>query len=185
MEILWRTAMSIDGRLATADASLDFLGTIAAEGEALAEFPAFVASVDAILLGADTLRWLVRGGHGWPHGDKPTWLISHDEALAAQLGPLEHPLRRRAGALAPVLAELEASGARRVWLCGGGAIANQVLALDRLDEIEVVIAPAVLGAGPNLFGDQPLAARAFTLVECARFAGTAVKLRWRRDRAAG
>jgi riboflavin biosynthesis pyrimidine reductase len=171
VEIAWYTAMSMDGRIASAGHSLAFLDTLAGSG--LNDFEEFMRDVDGVLVGAGTLRWLVAGGHGWPHADLPTWLVSHDAALAESLS-----LRRVEGDLGPALAEIEAAGLQRVWLAGGGDVAAQVLALDRLDEVIVSIAPTVLGDGPSLF-DGAVPATRFELVEC-RSAGDGVRLRWRR-----
>ncbi len=179
MEIVWYTAMSMDGRIASADQSLDFLDSLAGSGPN--DFEPFLRSVDAVLVGATTLRWLVGNGHGWPHDDLPTWLVSHDEGLAEAVRPTRAPLRRVEGDLAPALAAMEAHGRRRVWLAGGGDVAAQVLALDRLDEVVVTVAPAVLGSGPSLFEAASLPLRQFELVE-ARSAGQAARLRWLRRR---
>ena len=142
MHVIWFTAMSMDGRIATAGDSLDFLDLMGAP-EAPAESPAPVAdgrdssdfesmleSVDAIIVGASTLRWLVRGGHGWPHGDVPTWLITHDAGLVDAVGPTAQPLRTVSGSLQTAFDEITAAGHERVWLAGGGSVAGQALALD-------------------------------------------------------
>lgn len=183
MEIVWYTAMSMDGRIASADEDLGFLDVITEHDTTNGGFEGFYAAIDAIVVGAGTLRWLVRGGHGWPHGEKPTWVVTHDAALVAGLGAPAAPLRRVEGDLRPLLAELEASGARRVWLAGGGALAGQLLALDAIDEAHVTIAPVALGAGPPLFGERALDPRVFEVVECRSVAGAAVTIRWRRRRA--
>jgi riboflavin biosynthesis pyrimidine reductase len=165
--------MSMDGRIASADDSLDFLDTVTGSDD----FTRFIADVDAVLVGAGTLRWLVAGGHGWPHDDLPTWLVSNDEELAESVRPTRKPLTRVAGELAPALDAIEAAGHRRVWLAGGGSVAAQVLELDRLDEVIVTIAPTAVGAGPALFDAFGLPPRTFELVEC-RQVGTAARLRW-------
>ena len=72
---------------------------------------------------------------------------------------------------------MEANGCRRVWLAGGGSVAGQVLALDRLDEVVATIAPTALGSGPALFDAAALPQRTFDLVEC-RPIGPAARLRW-------
>ena len=53
MEIVWYTAMSMDGRIASADDSLGFLETAPGSGD---DFDDFIAGVDAVLVGAATLR---------------------------------------------------------------------------------------------------------------------------------
>jgi riboflavin biosynthesis pyrimidine reductase len=179
MDVVWYTGMSMDGRISSADDSLDFLDAVT--GSDPDDFSTFIAHIDAVLVGAGTLRWLVSGGHGWPHDDLPTWLVSHDEVLAQSVRPTRTPLTRVSGGLGPVLDAIEAAGHRRVWLAGGGSIAGQVLRLDRLDEVIVTIAPTVLGSGPALFDGSALPLHRFELVEC-RQVGTAARLRWVRLR---
>lgn len=106
--------MSMDGRIASADSRLDFLSTIEPGPLASAvdpwNFAAFLARVDSVMVGASTLRWLLRGGHGWPRGNLPTWLLSPDRELAAAAGPTTAPLVRREGDVGAVFAEIEAAG---------------------------------------------------------------------------
>lgn len=183
MEIVWYTAASMDAKIATRDESLAFLDTIGEHEESHRDFPEFLATIDAVIVGGATLRWLLNGGHGWPHGDLPTWLVSRDASLVGRVGETKAPFRRVEGALEPMIREIEASGAKRVWCSGGGDIAGQLLALDRIDEVCLTIAPVALGAGPSLFGASPIALdRPFSLVECRPFAGNAARLRWRRAR---
>ncbi len=178
MRVIWRTAMSMDGRIATADESLAFLDSIADQDAAVSGFPEFMRSIDAIILGAGTLRWLLRGGHGWPHGDVATWLVSHDATLEEQVGHTEKLFRRAAGALEPMLEAMEGAGYERVWLAGGGDLAGQLLALDRIDEVDVTIAPVALGAGPGLFGAAVLPPHRFELADVRRVAGNAIAVKW-------
>ena len=130
------------------------------------------------------MRWLVGNGHGWPHGDLPTWLVSRDELLLAAIGPTDVPIAQRAGDLGAVLDEVAAAGHGRVWLAGGGAIAGQALALDRVDEVIATIGPTALGAGPALFDVPDLPERRFAPTEVRRFGSSSVRIAWRRDRSA-
>lgn len=192
MHVIWFTAMSMDGRIATANDSLDFLDLIgsdearddeqpaAADNGDSADFESMLRSVDAVVVGASTLRWLLRGGHGWPHGDLPTWLITHDSGLVAAVGTTAQPLR--AVSLETAFEEIAAAGHQRVWLAGGGSVAGQALALDRVDEVIVTVAPTAVGAGPALFDAPDLPVRRFQLVECRRLSGDVALLRWVRDR---
>lgn len=183
MHISWRTAMSMDGRIASGTESLDFLDLIAGQEEAMADFPAFIASVDAIIVGAGTLRWLLRGGHGWPHGDRRTWLVSHDADLVRQVGPTAEPFHRHEGDVAALVRTMADAGCKRVWLSGGGDLAGQLLAIDALDEIELTVAPVALAAGSGLFGTAPLPLRAFDLADVRRLTSNTALLRYVRKAA--
>lgn len=180
MEIVWYTAMSMDGRIAAADGSLDFLDVSLADGSGN-DFGQFIAGVDGVLVGASTLRWLISHGRGWPHGDLPTWLASHDADLAGSVGPTRAAFRRVEGDLTPALDEMEQNAHGRIWLAGGGAVAAQVLELDRLTEVIATVAPTALGLGPALFDAPALPLRSFELVEC-RSVGAAARLRWVRPK---
>jgi riboflavin biosynthesis pyrimidine reductase len=82
--------------------------------------------------------------------------------------------------LAPVLDEIAAAGVSRLWIAGGGNVAAQALALDRVDEVIVTVAPTVLGAGPALFDGATGPPRTFVLRECRPLAGNAARLCWAR-----
>jgi riboflavin biosynthesis pyrimidine reductase len=181
MHVIWYTAMSMDGRVAGIDDDLAFLETIDSTGEPESEFPDFIAGIDAVLIGGSTLRWLAAHGHGWPHGDLPTWLLSRDELLLGAIGPVDVPIQQRAGDVGAVLDEIEAAGHERVWLCGGGSVAGQVLQLDRVDEVLVTIAPTALGAGPSLFDQPGLSPRRFRLAEVRRYGSDSIRARWLRE----
>lgn len=45
----------------------------------------------------------------------------------------------------------DAAGERDVWLAGGASVVNQYLVARLVDEIDVSIAPVILGAGSRLF----------------------------------
>ena len=182
MNVIWYTAMSMDGRLATADHELGFLDAIGDPfGGDAQEFDRFLESVDSVIVGATTLRWLLRGGHGWPHDDLPTWLVSHDGSLAAEVGDTRAPLTRVEGDLAAMVSDIEGAGHQRTWLAGGGDVAGQLLALDRVDEVICTVAPAALGSGPALFAGDGLEDRRFHLME-ARPWGKGARLHWVRER---
>lgn len=183
VRVIWYTAMSIDGRIAGPHDNLDFLATIDPQPETEeGGFRTFLAGIDAVVVGATTLRWLLDGGHGWPHGDLPTWLLSHDPGLVSRIGPTPQPLERWEGDIERVFAEIEARGHDRVWLCGGGDVAGQALAADRIDEVDVTIAPTVLGSGPSLFDGSIASSPRFRLARCTASGDTA-RLTWVRDRA--
>ena len=91
-------------------------------------------------------------------------------------------MRRVEGPLGPAFDEIERAGHKRVWLAGGGNVAGQALALDRVDEVIATVAPTVLGAGPALFDLANLPPRRFRLAECTAPGGDAARLHWLRER---
>jgi dihydrofolate reductase len=47
----------------------------------------------------------------------------------------------------------EAAGGKDVWLTGGASVIQQYLRAGLLDEIEISLAPVLLGGGERLFAD--------------------------------
>jgi dihydrofolate reductase len=133
VQVVWYTAMSIDGRIAGPGEDMSFLDTVKGDGEER-DFDDLIAGVDAIVIGGGTLRWLHGQGHDLPLRGLPIWLVSHDDELAARAAaadPSGTPVTRVEGDLAEILDAVAAAGHNRAWLGGGGDIAGQALAADR------------------------------------------------------
>ncbi|WP_422010560.1 dihydrofolate reductase family protein [Reyranella sp.] len=94
-------AMSLDGKIARADGSFDWLERYPPQEFG---FDALMAGIDAILMGRDTCE-VMRGFGEWPYGDKPTIVMTHRPLVDAP-GAVE----ARSGDLATVTDELEARG---------------------------------------------------------------------------
>ncbi len=60
-------------------------------------------------------------------------------------------MEARSGDVAGVAAELEGRGHRRVWIEGGGRVIRSMVALGKLDVLELALIPTVLGDGIPLF----------------------------------
>jgi riboflavin biosynthesis pyrimidine reductase len=184
VQVVWYTALSIDGRIAGLGDDMSFLDTVDGSGEE-GDFDDFIAGIDALVVGSGSMRWLHAQGHDLPHRGLPVWLVSHDPELAARAAaadPSGTPVTRVEGDIASILDGISAAGHERVWICGGGDVAGQALAADRVDEVILTIAPTVLGAGPAVFDHPALERRLFALAECREYGRGSVRLRWLRDR---
>lgn len=154
MPTQYYTACSLDGFIATADDSLDWLfqlGDVDDTG-----YPAFIREVGALAMGSGTYEWILRhvvgpgGAAAWPYA-LPTWVFSH-RSLPAVAGA---DLRFVRGDVAPVHAQMRAAAAgRNVWLVGGGELVGQFHDAGLLDEIIVQIGSVTLGAGKPLLPRQ-------------------------------
>ena len=139
-------AASLDGKIARPDGSVD--DWLAADYPAEEfGFDAFFAGVDAILMGRGTYEAVLRfGGGRWPYPGKPTTVMT--------TRPLRDPpsgVEVRSGDVVRVVAELEGRGHRRVWIEGGGQIIRSMIAIGKLDVLEMALIPTVLGDGVPLF----------------------------------
>src|SRR5512134_2246559 len=123
-------AVSLDGKIARLDGSVD--DWLAADYPAEDfGFDAFLASVDAILMGRETYDAVRRFGDR-PYPGKPTIVLT--------TRPLDDPLpagvEARSGDAAAVAAELEARSYRCVWIEGGGQVVRSMIAIGKIDVLE-------------------------------------------------
>lgn len=146
-------ATSLDGFIARADGSLDWLeGAEAptADGEDYG-YQAFLDSVDGLLLGRRSFDKVLSLGD-WPYGNKPVIVLSSRPlALPAHLPPA---VRHAGGDPAELMRRLGREGLGRLYIDGGETI-RRFLAAGLIDELTLNRVPRLLGAGIPLFG--PLA----------------------------
>lgn len=151
--VVYRTAATLDGRIATPDHSLAWLFAVGSREEP--DHAAFLQTVGALVMGASTFAWVVREedlvAHPdrWPgyFGDRPTFVFAHrelDVPAGADVRVVRGDVAAHAGAVRA------AAGVRDVWLVGGGELAGQFHDAGLLDEVQVTIAPATLGDGAPL-----------------------------------
>ncbi|HET9983808.1 MAG TPA: dihydrofolate reductase family protein [Longimicrobiales bacterium] len=153
MKTQYYTAVSLDGYIADADHSLDWLHQFGGDDES--SYPAFIRGVGAIAMGSTTYEWVLKHhvyldpAHPkpWPY-DQPTWVFS-SRSLPAVPGA---DIRFASGDVAPVHAEMrEVAAGKNIWIVGGGELAARFHDRGLLDEIIVTIAPVILGGGAPLF----------------------------------
>jgi len=146
------TAATLDGFIADENHSLDWLFQVPEPGNE--DYPAFIAQVGAIAMGASTYEWILRhsilpgADHPtpWPY-EQPSWVFTN------------HPIQSVPGAdirfvhgdVTPVHRDMRAvAGDRNIWVVGGGDLVGQFHDAGLLDEIIVTIASVTLGAGKPL-----------------------------------
>jgi dihydrofolate reductase len=153
MKTQYYTASSLDGFIATEDDSLEWLFPLGDVNET--SYPAFIAQVGALAMGASTYEWMLRHaqnvatqmGSAWPYA-QPTWVFTH-RRLPAVPGA---DVRFVRGDVRPVhAAMLAAAGAKNLWVVGGGDLAGQFHDAGLLDELIVQVGSVTLGRGKPLF----------------------------------
>jgi dihydrofolate reductase len=157
MKTIYYTATSLDGFIADAHNSLDWLFKL--EGDGNQDFPDFIRDVGAAAMGSTTYEWVLnyeklleRGGEGWPYRE-PTWVFT-TRKLPAVPGA---DIRFVQGDVRPVHAEMvSAAKGKNIWLMGGGELVGQFHDHGLLDELIVTIGSVTLGGG------APLLPRAIT-----------------------
>jgi len=156
-------AASLDGYIAEADDSLDWLlgyeGSFAGEGAEPGpmsdggSYERFYEGVGALVSGSTTYEFVldhVGESGAWPYLEKPYWVLSSRQ--------LQTPADERVqvhvadGAVEDLYEEMiAAAGDRNLWIVGGGNVASQFAEAGLLDEMIVTVVPVVLGTGKPLF----------------------------------
>ena len=174
------TATSVDGYIADADNSLEWLFEVPRNGGGGAEgFGAFFADVGAMAMGATTYEWvfaherLDERPEKWRewYGETPTWVFTHRRLPTVPDGDI----RFVQGDVAPVHGEMvEAAQGRNVWIVGGGELVGAFADRGLLDEILLGVQPVFLGAGAPLLPRRLTSKR--VRLESARQDGQQVQL---------
>jgi dihydrofolate reductase len=161
------TATSIDGFIADADNSLEWL--FEADSGDDSRFAEFFAGVGAMCMGATTYEWVLDHEHlldnpaKWHefYGDTPVWIFTH-RSLPVIPGV---DVQFVSGDIGPVAdAMTVAAGGRNVWVVGGGELVGRFADQGRLDEVRLNVAPVFLGSGAPLLPRRLLSDRV-TLTE--------------------
>lgn len=154
--IVYATATSLDGYLADAQGSLDWLFAVEGGDDAIAEGASFMEGVTVQVEGSTTYQWVVEHEGMLEHpekwqrfyGNRKTFVFSSRSDLAivpgADIEVLSGPVADHVDAI------LAAARSGDVHLVGGGALAAAFAAIGRLDAVHLSIAPVTLGAGAPL-----------------------------------
>jgi dihydrofolate reductase len=140
--------VSVDGFMARPNGALDFLPPDGGEPHGYDEF---FASVDALVIGRKTFE-TVLGFPDWPYGEKRVVVLSR--------GPLDLSVvsggivEQMAGPPAEIIAKLDSSGARHLYVDGGVTIQG-FLRAGAVQRLIITRVPVLIGAGIPLFGTLP------------------------------
>ena len=141
---------SLDGFIAKKDNSVSWLessGMVYEAGVSISEEEAatFVKSIDCYVLGSRTYEHALK--LGWPYGDTPAIVVSSRE-----WPPARKSVEFYAGDLKTLVDVKLAPRYRNIWLVGGAMLCQRFLELGLVDEINLTIAPVLLGEGLRMFG---------------------------------
>lgn len=170
--------VSLDGFIARPDGALDFL-----EGDGTAEmgdhgYEAFVAGIDAIVMGRNTFE-VVLGFRQWPYAKKVFVLssgavnLSAAQALGADV-ELLHATPQE------VVRQLAARGYKHLYI-DGGATVQRFLRAGLIDRLIITHVPVLIGQGIRLFGPLDMDLRLKLASSCS-FPGGLVQSEYLRRR---
>ena len=135
---------SVDGFMARVDGALDFLPPGGGEPHG---YDAFIASVDALVIGRNTYE-VVLAFDPWPYGDKPVFVLSSKPLRDAPTGAV---VERMSGEVGDIVSQLAARGFAHLYIDGGITI-QQFLRAGLIQRLIVTRVPVLIGTGVPLFG---------------------------------
>lgn len=135
-------ATSIDGKIAGPNDDISWLPDPSADEFG---YEAFLASVEALVMGARTYEVGVREG-GWPYGDRDAYVFTSRHLQRA--APSVHLTAEKPAAL---VHRLRSTLQGRVWVVGGARVAGVLLDGGLVDEVVLTVVPVVLNQGIGLF----------------------------------
>jgi dihydrofolate reductase len=139
---------SLDGFLARSNGDLDFLPPGGGEEHG---YGAFMASVDAIVIGRNTFDKVLTFDE-WPYGKKPVFVLS--------TRPIDAPpvrgavIERMAGSPSDIASRLAARGFQHLYVDGGITI-QRFLRAGLIQLLNITRVPVLIGSGTPLFGELP------------------------------
>ena len=140
-------AVSVDGYLADEQGGVDWLAGDGSQPNAPGSYPAFLDTVDAIVMGWSTYHQIVTdlSPDNWPYEGCPCYVVTHRSELDRE------GIIFWNGPLTELADKLKGEHEGNVWSCGGASVAGQLLQEDRIDKLWLSVIPTVLGKGIRLF----------------------------------
>ena len=142
-------ATSLDGYIADKNGGIDWLDTFPEINEIDTGYTAFTDDIDALVMGRSTFEKVLSFGIEWPY-HKPVFVLSN--ALSQIPEELTGKVHLVKGSLQTILAQIHEAGYFQLYIDGGAVIQN-FLKEDLIDEMTITIIPVLLGEGISLFGE--------------------------------
>jgi dihydrofolate reductase len=171
---------SLDGFIGKKDNSVSWLDSPSSVYEAgvsisAEEIAALVKTIDCYVLGSRTYEHALE--LGWPYGDTPVVVVT-----SRKWAPARKTVEFYSGDLKTLVDVKLAPRHRNIWLVGGAMLCQRFLELGLVDEIKLMIAPVLLGAGLRLFGGS-LTEERWNLKDVAAYKNGFVELSYSAARA--
>lgn len=165
-------AMSLNGKIAKADGSVEWLNEIPNPDKDDFGYSAFYNSVDTTIQGYATYRQIVDWGIEFPYKATKNYVFTRNK----QHQNTEH-VTFVAENHAGFVRELKAEKGKDIWLIGGGQVNTLLLNEGLIDEILVFVMPVVLSDGISLFERLPAETK-LKLAGSKEYANGVVELRY-------
>ncbi len=148
-KIIVYAATSLDGMIAKADGSVDWLEELPNPDQLDYGYFDFYDGIDTTIMGNKTYQQVLGFDVPFPYNGKANYVLTRNEALTKDENvefiskdPIE------------TLHNLKESEGKDIWLIGGGAINTLLLNNGLIDQVIVHVMPVILGDGIPLFNKE-------------------------------
>lgn len=143
--------MSLDGYIADKNGGVGWMGGQDASSEAPGSYPAFIQTVDTVIMGWTTYHQVMTelSPDEWVYSGLDTWVITHRKLPANGHDRIRFTDQEPCGLIKALLGQ----DGKDIWICGGASIVHQLLREDLIDTFYISVIPVLLGDGIRLFQD--------------------------------
>jgi dihydrofolate reductase len=146
-EVILYIAASLDGYIAEADGSIDFLGGGAEVVEAETNYQELMKKIDTVVMGRTTYDQVVNelSPEHYPYEEQNSYIItSHPEKNHEKITFTDQEP-------AALIKQLQAEDGKAIWIVGGSSIITPLVAANLIDTYIITTIPVILGRGVPLF----------------------------------
>lgn len=143
-------AMSLDGYIADKNGNVDWLNGQSRNEENIDTYSIFIKDVDAVVMGWNTYHQIVTelSPEEWVYADLTSYIITHRELSSTDKIIFTKNT-------CDLVNKLKQEEGKKIWICGGANIIQQLVKADLIDEYYISVIPTILGSGIRLFGASP------------------------------
>lgn len=144
-------AMSLDGYIADKNGNVDWLGGQNSDQENMDSYSNFIKDVDTVVMGWNTYQQIVTelSPEEWVYADLTSYVITHSKAVST------NNIKFTGKDVCGIVNELKQQEGKKIWICGGANIVQQLVKADLIDEYYISVIPTILGSGIRLFETSP------------------------------
>ncbi len=165
-------AMSLNGKIALDDGSVDWLEGISNPEKTDYGYDEFYKSIDTTIQGYKTYELFLSKGIDFPYTGKKNYVFTTKVGLE-NTEHVEFIKKNHVN----FVKDLKQGEGGDIWVVGGGYINAMFLNEDLIDEIQLFVMPIVLSEGINLFASLPNETK-LKLIESKTYSSGAVELRY-------
>ena len=166
-------AISLNGKIAKSDGSVDWLEGIPNPDKTDHGYAAFYEGIDTTLQGYTTYDQVMSWGIDFPYAGKKNYVLTRRQGLEntefVDFVTEDH---------ISFIKALKKQDGKDIWLIGGGQINTLLLNEKLIDEIYIFVMPIILESGIELFGALPKET-SLQLLESKTYSTGAVEMKYK------